>query len=235
GVGTGDHPAAKRIRRRLDRCGAGGHHRPRDGRACFRPATLPVALSRPWSPGRHRGITQSIPGPARRSSPALGFEGGVRSRTRRRRAGNYRLGRSSPDARPNAVTSVRLLAFAASLRRGALNRRLLTAAVELARADGAAVDVAEFAEFEMPLFNHDVLEAAGLPPGAQELARRILAADGLLIASPEYNYSLPGTLKNAIDWVSRMKPMPFRGKSAFLVAASGGLIGGIRGLWQLRI
>jgi NAD(P)H-dependent FMN reductase len=133
------------------------------------------------------------------------------------------------------MRSVRLLAFAASLRRGSLNRRLLTVAVELARADGAAVDVAEFAEFEMPLFNHDVLEAAGLPPGAQELARRILAADGLLIASPEYNYSLPGTLKNAIDWVSRMKPMPFRGRTAFLMAASGGLIGGIRGLWQLRI
>jgi chromate reductase, NAD(P)H dehydrogenase (quinone) len=131
--------------------------------------------------------------------------------------------------------TIRLLAFAASLRRGSVNRGLLSVAVELASGGGADVDVAEFAEFDMPLFNHDVLDASGYPPGAQELARRVLVADGMLIASPEYNYSLPGTLKNAIDWVSRMRPMPFRGRSAFLMAASGGLFGGIRGLWQLRI
>jgi NAD(P)H-dependent FMN reductase len=131
--------------------------------------------------------------------------------------------------------SLRLLAFAASLRRGSLNRRLLTRGVELAIAGGALVDVAEFAEFDMPLFNHDVQQATGFPAGAQELARRVLAADGMLIASPEYNYSLPGTLKNAIDWVSRMRPVPFSGKSAFLMAASNGMIGGVRGLWQLRI
>lgn len=131
--------------------------------------------------------------------------------------------------------SLRLLAFAASLRRGSLNRRLLARAVELATAGGALVDVAEFAEFDMPLFNHDRQVAEGFPAGAQELARRVLAADGMLIASPEYNFSLPGTLKNAIDWVSRMRPVPFNGKSAFLMAASNGMIGGIRGLWQLRI
>ena len=131
--------------------------------------------------------------------------------------------------------SLKLLAFAASLRRGSLNRRLIARAVEMATAAGAVVDLAEFAEFDMPLFNHDVQEATGFPAGAQELARRVLAADGMLIASPEYNFSLPGTLKNAIDWVSRMKPMPFSGKSAFLMAASNGMIGGVRGLWQLRI
>ena len=131
--------------------------------------------------------------------------------------------------------TVRLLAFAASLRHGSVNRRLLMPAVEIARGHGAEVDLAEFAEFDMPLFNHDVLEATGLPAGTQEFARRIQAADGMLIASPEYNYSLPGTLKNAIDWVSRIKPMPFRGRTAFLMGASGGLVGGIRGLWQLRI
>ena len=131
--------------------------------------------------------------------------------------------------------SVRLLAFAASLRRGSVNRRLLTPAVALARAGGAEVDVAEFGEFAMPLFNHDVQETAGFPAGAQEFARRVLGTDGMLIASPEYNYSLPGTLKNAIDWLSRMRPMPFSGRTAFLMAASGGTVGGIRGLWQLRI
>ena len=131
--------------------------------------------------------------------------------------------------------TVRVLAFAASLSRGSVNRRLLGAAAEVARVGGAEVDVAEFAEFDMPLFNRDVQEASGFPAGAQEMARRVLAADGMLIASPEYNYSLPGTLKNAIDWVSRMKPMPFRGRTALLLAASGGMVGGVRGLWQLRI
>jgi NAD(P)H-dependent FMN reductase len=67
------------------------------------------------------------------------------------------------------------------------------------------------------------------------MGRRVAAADGLMIASPEYNFSLPGTLKNAIDWLSRLKPMPLRGKSALLLSASNGQIGGIRGLWQLRI
>jgi NAD(P)H-dependent FMN reductase len=131
--------------------------------------------------------------------------------------------------------SLRLLAFAASLRRGSYNRKLITQAVHLARAGGAEIDLAEFAQFTMPLFDADLQEAQGFPPGAEELARRVRGADGLVIASPEYNYSLPGTLKNAIDWVSRMRPVPFRGKTALLMATSRGMVGGIRGLWQLRI
>jgi chromate reductase, NAD(P)H dehydrogenase (quinone) len=128
----------------------------------------------------------------------------------------------------------RLLAFAASLRRESWNRKLLGLAAELAREAGAEVDVAEFREFDMPLYDADLL-AVGIPAGASELARRVGAADGLLLASPEYNYSLPGTLKNAIDWVSRIRPMPLRGKSALLLSASNGQVGGVRGLWQLRI
>jgi chromate reductase len=129
---------------------------------------------------------------------------------------------------------MRLLAFAASLRRDSWNKKLLQCAVALAQSGGASVDVADFAEFDMPLYNAD-LQAVGFPAGAQAMAQRVAAADGLMIASPEYNYSLPGTLKNAIDWVSRMKPMPFRGKHGLLLAASTSLTGGTRGLWQLRI
>ncbi len=129
----------------------------------------------------------------------------------------------------------KLLAFAASLRRGSWNRKLIQLAADLARQAGAEVDLADFREFDMPLFDGDLQAASGIPAGAQELARRVGAVDGVMIASPEYNYSLPGTLKNAIDWVSRMRPMPLRGKSGFLLAASNGQIGGIRGLWQLRI
>lgn len=129
----------------------------------------------------------------------------------------------------------KLLAFAASLRRGSWNRRLIELAADLAVQAGAEVDRAEFREFDMPLYDADLQAASGIPAGAEELARRVRAADGLMIASPEYNYSLPGTLKNAIDWVSRIKPMPLRGKSGFLLSASNGQVGGIRGLWQLRI
>jgi chromate reductase len=133
------------------------------------------------------------------------------------------------------LPGMRVLAFAASLRRESWNRKLLDCAVEIVRAAGVEVDLAPFSAFDMPLYDADLQAASGIPRGAEEMARRIVAADGLLIASPEYNYSLPGTLKNAIDWVSRIKPVPFRGKTGFLLAASTSLAGGIRGLWQLRI
>jgi len=130
---------------------------------------------------------------------------------------------------------LRLLAFAASLRRDSWNKKLLACAANAARADGADIDHAEFAEFDTPLYNADLQESGGFPPGAQEFARRVVAADGFLLASPEYNFSLPGTLKNLLDWASRMRPMPLRGKHGMLLAASTSLVGGIRGLWQLRI
>ncbi len=130
---------------------------------------------------------------------------------------------------------MRLLAFAASLKRESLNRKLINLAVDLARKAQVEVDLADFREFDMPLYDADLQNSAGFPEGARELARRIEVVDGLMIASPEYNYSLPGTLKNAIDWVSRMKPMPLRGKHGVLLAASTSLVGGSRGLWALRV
>jgi chromate reductase len=131
--------------------------------------------------------------------------------------------------------TVTLLAFAASLRKDSLNRRLLHAAAEIARQKQAEIDLADFHEFDMPLYDGDLQAREGVPAGAQELGRRLQAADGLLLASPEYNFSIPGPLKNAIDWVSRLKPLPFRGKSALLLSASTGLVGGNRGLWALRV
>ncbi len=131
--------------------------------------------------------------------------------------------------------SLRLLAFAASLRTASLNRKLVRAAVEVVRQRGATVDVADFREFDMPLYDGDVQARDGIPAGALEFQRRLEPADGLLLASPEYNYSMPGTLKNAIDWISRIRPNPLRGRSAFLLSTSTGLIGGNRGLWALRV
>lgn len=130
---------------------------------------------------------------------------------------------------------MRVLAFAASLRRESLNRRLLTLAAQIARDAGAELDLADFREFEMPIFDGDLNAAEGLPAGAQALKGRVEGADALMIASPEYNYSIGGPLKNAIDWVSRARPMPWKGKSVYLLAAAPSPIGGIRGLWQTRI
>ncbi len=130
---------------------------------------------------------------------------------------------------------MRILAFAASLRRASLNKKLVALAADCARSAGAEVDLAEFRDFELPIYDGDLDASGGLPPGGLELKRRLEGADALLIAAPEYNYSVAGPLKNAIDWVSRARPMPWRGKSIFLMSASPSPMGGIRGLWQTRI
>jgi len=130
---------------------------------------------------------------------------------------------------------MRILAFAASLRKASVNRKLVALAAEIARREGAEVDLAEFREFEMPIYDGDVDAAQGLPPGALELKRRVEAAEALLISAPEYNFSVSGALKNAIDWVSRARPIPWRGKSVYLLSASPSPMGGTRGLWQTRI
>lgn len=134
-----------------------------------------------------------------------------------------------------AGTPLKVLAFAASLRKESLNQRLLGIAVELLRAENVTVDLAHFREFTMPLYDGDVEMQSGLPEGAKEFKRRLENCDALLLASPEYNFSVPGTLKNAIDWVSRFKPVPLRGKTALLLSASPSLVGGSRGLWHLRV
>ena len=130
---------------------------------------------------------------------------------------------------------MKLFAMAGSLRKASHNRVLLGAAAAIAERHGARVDVGELRDFEMPLYDGDLETSSGIPEGAQRLAARIAAADGLLIASPEYNFSVPGVLKNAIDWLSRAKPMPLRGKRALLLSASPSLVGGNRGLWALRV
>jgi NAD(P)H-dependent FMN reductase len=130
---------------------------------------------------------------------------------------------------------MKLLAFAASLRADSLNRRLLRQAVSIARDRGAEVQEVPFQEFACPYFDGDYQDTLGIPEGAQRLSAALARADGLLLASPEYNFSLPGTLKNTIDWTSRIRPVPFRSRTGLLLAASNGPFGGVRGLWQLRI
>jgi chromate reductase len=130
---------------------------------------------------------------------------------------------------------MRVLALAASRRPQSLNHKLVTLAASIARQQGAEVDLADFREFDMPLYDGELEQREGLPAGARELQRRLEQAEAVMLATPEYNYSIAGVLKNAIDWVSRARPMPWRGKSVYLMSASPSPMGGIRGLWQTRI
>ena len=126
------------------------------------------------------------------------------------------------------------LAFTSSLRKDSTNLKLVRLASEIARGQGVEVDLADFHDFDMPSYDQD-LQEKGFPAGTLRFGERLQAADGLLLSLPEYNFSIAGNFKNAVDWVSRLKPMPLRGRSALLLSASVGAIGGIRGLWQSRI
>jgi chromate reductase len=130
--------------------------------------------------------------------------------------------------------NVRVLLVAASLRKESLNLRLAAIVRRLIEQRGAEVDEAPMSEFDCPSYDQDT-EEAGIPRGAERLRDRLKASDAFVIASPEYNGSMPGLLKNVIDWTSRFRPQPFNGKQAFLLSASPSMAGGNRGLWALRV
>jgi NAD(P)H-dependent FMN reductase len=138
---------------------------------------------------------------------------------------------------PNDPGSPKLnvLVFAASLRAESLNRKLAALAARLASQHGATVDLASMREFDAPSYDGDVEAAHGIPAGPTELRRRVAVADAYIISCPEYNFSIPGVLKNAIDWASRFRPQPFDGRHGLLLSASPSLGGGNRGLWALRV
>jgi chromate reductase, NAD(P)H dehydrogenase (quinone) len=134
---------------------------------------------------------------------------------------------------------VQLAAFAGSLRKDSWNKKLLQVAVEGARAAGATVTVLDLAAWPMPLFDEDCETHDGMPPNAKAWKEALKASDGFMIASPEYNSSISGVLKNAIDWASRPEPgerplVAFAGKTAVLMSASPRALGGLRGLVTVR-
>lgn len=131
--------------------------------------------------------------------------------------------------------SLRVLVLAGSSRTGSVNARLAALVTGLVAAAGAHPDAAALGDFAMPVYDGDAEAGTGLPPGALALCERIAAAQALVIASPEYNASVSGAVKNAIDWVSRYRPQPFKDKQTLLVSASPSLVGGNRGLWALRV
>ncbi|MEQ1573677.1 MAG: NADPH-dependent FMN reductase [Vicinamibacterales bacterium] len=122
------------------------------------------------------------------------------------------------------------LGISGSLRRDSFNTRLLRAAQELAP-DGVTINILDISD--VPLYNEDI-RVSGYPPAVIAMREAIRAADALLIATPEYNYSVPGVLKNAIDWGSRPPDQPFAGKPLGIMGASGGLSGTMRAQYHLR-
>lgn len=126
--------------------------------------------------------------------------------------------------------SLRVLGIAGSLRRGSYNRALLRAAAGLLPAD-MVLETAEIGA--IPLYDADI-EAAGVPAAVTELKARVRAADALLIATPEYNSSVTGVLKNALDWLSRPPDQVLDGKPAAIMGASPGMFGTVRSQQHLR-
>ncbi len=127
------------------------------------------------------------------------------------------------------------LALCGSLRLGSLNKKVLKVAVGAAEKEGATVETLDLREFQLPYYDGDIEAGPGIPELAKKLAEKIAASQGLIIACPEYNHGYPGHFKNTIDWISRIRPVPFSRKPIVLFSASPGMAGGTRSQWALRV
>jgi len=125
---------------------------------------------------------------------------------------------------------IKIAAFTGSLRRNSYNKAALRAAAALLP-ENAVLDIIDLAD--IPFFSED-LEAEGVPPSVAEFKRRLAEADAVLISTPEYNYSIPPVLKNALDWASRGEELPLSGKPVAIMSASIGMFGGARVQYHLR-
>ena len=125
---------------------------------------------------------------------------------------------------------INVLGISGSLRKNSYNTAALREAIQLAP-DDMLITLADISE--IPLYNEDVY-ARGFPSSVEYFREQIRAADALLFVTPEYNYSMSGVLKNAIDWASRPPEQPFAGKPAALMGASAGRFGTVRAQYHLR-
>lgn len=135
------------------------------------------------------------------------------------------------------MSQLKILAFAGSTRAGSFNKKLIAVAADLARQAGAEVKLIDLRDYPMPLYDGDDEARSGLPEKAAQLKLDMQWADAFLIASPEYNSSISAVLKNTIDWTSRagaVEGSVYAGKTAAIISASPGALGGLRGLKHLR-
>ncbi|MDX2165382.1 MAG: NAD(P)H-dependent oxidoreductase [Gammaproteobacteria bacterium] len=130
---------------------------------------------------------------------------------------------------------MKLLMLAASFRKDSFNKKLIHIAENLAKELGVTTTLVEFNDFIPPMYNGDDESSTGFPESTKEFEELIKEHDALVISSPEYNFTMPGTLKNFIDWLSRLNPTPLKNLPILLMSASPSMVGGNRGLWNTRI
>jgi hypothetical protein len=124
-------------------------------------------------------------------------------------------------ADPHAAREpVHVLVLSASMREDSLNSRLAGLTARCFEGNDVIVECRSMADFAMPLFDQDDEDATGFPSGAEKLRTMLDQHDAFVIVSPEYNASMPGSLKNAIDWLSRFRPQPFNERQCMLLSAS---------------
>lgn len=129
-----------------------------------------------------------------------------------------------------------ILLLPASLRKDSLNSKLCRiVGRRLEQNHDYKVSLADLKCLALPPYDGDVESAEGIPSGVNTLVDQIRGAEAIIVGSPEYNGSISGILKNTIDWISRVKPNPLKGKYVLLLSASPGAMGGIRGLWHSRV
>lgn len=130
----------------------------------------------------------------------------------------------------------KVLLFAPVLRQGSFNKKLIHIVYRyLLEQQNCTPELVEFNEFPMPMYDGDLEVQKGIPDGVKRLAKKIEDADAIIISSPEYNWSIPGTFKNAIDWLSRLKPVPLENKHICIIGASIGQFAGMRGQLAARV
>jgi chromate reductase len=128
------------------------------------------------------------------------------------------------------MDSIKIVGFTGSLRKGSYNKAALRAAGELLP-QGVSLEILDLSQ--IPFFNED-LEHGELPAPVVEFKKKVAGADALLISTPEYNYSIPPVLKNALDWASRDQTHPLSGKPLAIMSVSPSLLGGARVQYHLR-
>jgi len=129
----------------------------------------------------------------------------------------------------------KILLMAASTRKESYNKKLINLITTFAGQQKIELHELDFSDFSLPLYDGDLEEKSGLPIAATMFITQIKNSDGLILSSPEYNFSTPGTIKNLIDWVSREKPMPWSKYPIMLCSASPSSVGGNRGLLHTSV
>lgn len=130
---------------------------------------------------------------------------------------------------------MKILFFAGALRKDSCNKKFVREAMRLVNEKGGAeTEFLDLKDYPMPPYDGDIESGSGLPETTVKLGEKIRSADAIILSTPEYNGSIPGTLKNIIDWLSREKNVSLAGKHLLLLAASPGALGGVRALWHSR-